>query len=332
MRVSIGVRTPVATTPVYDTYWAFAVKRQLLFFRRLREQRPLTEDPILKRHRFTNAYRASDRVSQYLIQKVIYRGDQSPDEVFFRTLLFRIFNRIETWELLESRFRSVTWSEFAFDAYDATLSSAMEEGRRIYSAAYIMPSRSGEWQSVRKHRNHLSLLQLMMREQLPQRLMDAHDAARAFTLLRSYPMIGDFLGYQFLTDLNYGSLLNFSEMDFVVPGPGATSGLRKCFAKTGGLSDADLIRLVTESQDVEFARRGLEFKGLWGRHLQLIDCQNLFCEVDKYARIVHPDFNSPNGRTRIKQSYRPSRDPLRLWYPPKWGVNECIPADLRAFR
>ena len=143
-------------------------------------------------------------------------------------------------------------------------------------------------------------------------------------------MIGDFLGYQFLTDLNYGQLLNFSEMDFVIPGPGAASGLRKCFAKTGGLSDADLIRLVTESQELEFERRGLTFKGLWGRPLQLIDCQNLFCEIDKYARIMHPEFTLPNGRTRIKQNYRRSKEPLRVWYPPKWGVNERIPPDLRA--
>lgn len=332
MTLSVGVRTPIVVTPVYDTYWTFAAKRQQLFLRRLRGQPPLTEDPILERHRFTNAYRASDRVSQYLIQKVIYRGDQSPEEVFFRTILFRIFNKVETWELLESRLQGVTWYDFSLYAYDAILSSAMASGRRIYSAAYIMPSRSGNLQSARKHQNHLNLLQFMMRERLPQRLMEALTAAQAFALLRSYPMIGDFLGYQFLTDLNYGPMLDFSEMDFVIPGPGAIGGLRKCFAKTGGLSDADLIRLVTESQESEFSRRGLDFDGLWGRPLQLIDCQNLFCEVDKYARVVHPDFTPPNGRTRIKQSYKPSKEPLRLWYPPKWGVNERIPGDLRALK
>ena len=47
------------------------------------------------------AYRASDRVSQYLIRNVIYRHDQGPEEVFFRIMLFKLFNKIETWELLE---------------------------------------------------------------------------------------------------------------------------------------------------------------------------------------------------------------------------------------
>ena len=58
---------------------------------------------MLATYKFTNAYRASDRVSQYLIRNVIYRDDlpMSPHEVFFRILLFKLFNKIETWELLE---------------------------------------------------------------------------------------------------------------------------------------------------------------------------------------------------------------------------------------
>ena len=35
---------------------------------------PWTSDPILRRHRFTNCYRAADRVSQFLISQVIYAG------------------------------------------------------------------------------------------------------------------------------------------------------------------------------------------------------------------------------------------------------------------
>ena len=38
-----------------------------------------------------------------------------------------------------------------------------------------------------------------------------------------------FLAYQYLIDLNYAAGLGFSEMDFVVPGPGARDGIRKCF-------------------------------------------------------------------------------------------------------
>ena len=73
------------TTVVYDTYWKFAAARQRAFFRRLSGEPVLTSDPIIERHRFTNAYRAADRVSQYLIKRVIYVPEfQELEDVFFR--------------------------------------------------------------------------------------------------------------------------------------------------------------------------------------------------------------------------------------------------------
>src|SRR5665213_109406 len=47
----------------------------------------------------------------------------------------------------------------------------------------------------------------------------------------------------------------------------------------------------------QFSRLGLKFRSLFGRPLQLIDCQNLFCEVDKYARYAHPEVIGVTGRT-----------------------------------
>lgn len=326
------VRRPLRTTEVYDSYWYLACERQRMFMRHLREELPYTSDPILAEYRFTNAYRASDRVSQFLIQDVIYEGGTDARELFFRTILFRLFNKIETWNLFISAFGELTWKGYRFEDYDRVLTHSLEAKQRIYSAAYIMPSRSQTLRSHRKHRNHLRLLEMMMNEDVPQRLADCKRASDAFLLLRSYPMIGDFLGYQFLTDLNYGPLLTFSENEFVIPGPGARSGIRKCFSDMAGLTDSDVIRLVKDSQEQAFEQRGLDFISLWGRPLHLIDCQNLFCEVDKYARVAHPHSTPEGGRRQIKQRFRPSHDRMMIWYPPKWSINERIPLELRALK
>jgi hypothetical protein len=312
---------------VYDTYWQFAVERQAIFFARLaNEPPPWTSDPILQEYKFTNAYRASDRVSQYLIKHVIYDGDPSPEEVFFRTILFKVFNRIDTWELLARGIGTVSYETYSFKRYDAILSKAIDQGDRIYSGAYIMPSGGRLSEDGRKHRMHLRLIEQMMREELPGRLADSSSMGKAFELLRSYPTIGDFLAYQYVTDLNYGTLTGFSEMEFVAPGPGALNGIHKCFSDLGGLSEADIIKVVTDRQQVEFKRLDLKFQSLWGRPLQLIDCQNIFCEVDKYARVKHPKFSGVTDRTRIKQRYRFNPVPIVYWYPPKWGLKDRIAA------
>lgn len=318
---------PLKPSVVYDTYWRFAAERQEIFFRRLEGKAPpWTHDPILAEYKFTNAYRASDRVSQYLIRKVIYRDDlpATADEVFFRVMLFKLFNKIETWEALEAAFGPLTSEDYTFERYDRVLSKAMAAGDTIYSAAYIMPSGGRDLGHDRKHRNHLTLLERMLSEALPQRLADARGMQQAFDLLKSYPTIGDFLAYQYVTDLNYSELTDFSESEFVVPGPGALDGIRKCFVDTGGLNEPEIIKFMADRQEREFERLGLSFRSLWGRPLKLIDCQNLFCEVDKYSRVRHPQVSGLSGRSRIKQRLDPKGPLPAPWYPPKWNLNHVI--------
>lgn len=314
---------PAKPTPIIDTYWRFAAERHQVFLRKAQGERfPWTDDPIIRRHKFTNAFRASDRVSQFLIKEVIYSGSQSSEEVFFRIILFKIFNKIDTWTLLCAAAADLGWSNYSFEHLNAVLTKAMARGSRIYSPAYIMPPPKLGY--PRKHSNHLKLLETMMRDELPRRVVAARSLKEIFSLLRSYPGIGDFLAYQYTIDLNYSSLINHSEMEFVVPGPGARSGISKCFETTGGLTEAEIIALVTDAQESEFSRLDLSPVTLGSRRLQLIDCQNLFCEVDKYARVAHPDVNSNSGRTRIKQFYRPTAGRIDYWYPPKWGINDEI--------
>lgn len=319
---------PLVPTPVYDTYWRFAAERQNIFFRRIENPFGLfTTDPILTRHKFTNAYRASDRVSQFLIQHVIGQCEQDERDIVFRILLFKFFNKIETWLLLEREIGDVRWRTYRRQRYVDVLVHAMAAGTRIYSAAYIMPAAS-RFEGTRKHETHLRLLEYMIERGFAEQIARARSMRAAFELLRAYPMMGHFLAYQFVTDINYSDLVDFSEMEFVVPGPGARDGLRKCFSSFGGLSEADVIRLVTERQQLEFERLGLSFKSLWGRSLQLIDCQNLFCEVDKYARVAHPEISGLTGRTRIKQLFEPNPTPIRYVYPSKWEINEKVAASM----
>jgi hypothetical protein len=308
-------------TIVFNTYWHFAAERQRIFFHRCAgASAPWTTDIIMGKHRFTNVYRVLDRVSQFLVRSVIYQGAQDIDEVFFRTILFKIFNRIETWQRLTHNLGKLTWAAYDFKKYDTILTEAMSDGVKIFSPAYIMPSGKTQFGGMRKHSNYLRLLEHMMAEDVPKRLATCHSMKDAFTMLRSYPLLGDFLAYQYLIDLNYSEAISFSEMEFVVAGPGAQSGLKKCFSTLGELSPADAIRWVTDTQEENFERLGLDFQTLYGRRLHLIDCQNLFCEVDKYARVKHPEFSGKDQRFRIKRRFQPSNSPVAYWFPPKWGL------------
>lgn len=327
-------RSAPRPSAVFDTYWRFAVERQAIYHRRVTgASSPWTADSILQQHKFTNAYRAADRVSQYLIGDVIYGHSFDWASTVLRVLLFKIFNKIETWKLLEHVFGSIDAKSFNVEAFSNVLEQARGAGGAIYSAAYIMPSGVSAGPRGRKHVMHLELLASEIAKGLPADLQAAPTMEAAYQRLLSIPSFGRFLAYQFIVDLNYADELKFSEMEFVVPGPGARDGIRKCFVDLGDYDETDLIRWVTERQSKEFERLGLKFSDLWGRPLQLIDCQNLFCEVDKYARVAHPDVSGISGRTRIKQKFAVNMHPVPTpWFPPKWKINGAIPKAAQAGR
>lgn len=319
----LNKKTKPKPSIVYQTYWKFAVERQNIFFKRFyKEDYPWTEDPILYQYKFTNVYRVTDRVSQYLIKNVIYKGSQEPEELFFRILIFKIFNRISTWESLENELGEISYKRYSFERYNKILSELLNIKVPIYSAAYIMASGRSTFGYERKHQNHLKLIELMLKERVPYKLKNSNSMDGAYHLLRSYPTLGDFLAYQYVIDLNYSTLTNFSEMDFVKAGPGAKDGIAKCFKDFCDYTFEDIIRMMADNQELEFARLGFNFKNLWGRSLQLIDCQNIFCEVDKYSRIAHPEINGYSLRSRIKQKYSfNEKTSIEFCFPPKWNLS-----------
>ena len=84
-------------------------------------------------------------------------------------------------------------------------------------------------------------------------------------------------------------------------------------------SNEDIIRYMYLNQDKEFKKLGLDFKRIGKRKLQLIDCQNIFCELDKYLRKYKHSLKS--NRVNIKKKYSPKKNKINYIYPPKLNIN-----------
>src|SRR5579872_1891263 len=186
------------STEVYDAYWRFAAERFAMLERRLAgETAPWTVDPILAEYRFTNTFRITDRVSQYLISDV--QGDGGVEytqlDIVFRTLLFKTFNRISTWKLLTSKLNEPLTANVSRNTLSVILSEALSRGERVYSAAYIMPSPA--YGHARKHENHLAQLFSMLDGGTMKELAAAKSLREAFGILAAQPGLGPFLAYQY---------------------------------------------------------------------------------------------------------------------------------------
>lgn len=305
---------------IYDLYWYFAYERQKIFHKKIDGfQEPWTDDKILGTYKFCNAYRVNDRVSQYLLKRVIYvDSDYSAEDTIFRIILFKIFNKEQTWELLNSKLGDIRLGTFDFNKYSKVLTDAKKAGIVLYNDAYISCANK-VFGYAYKHDNHLALLyKMFFVDRFQDKIMACKSMAEAFAILRSYPLIGNFMAYQLVTDLNYSNVINFSEMEFTIAGPGAVRGINKCFESLGNKSYEDVIKWMCHNQDKEFKRLGFKFKRIGDRPLQYIDCQNLFCELDKYCRVARPELKS--NRSKIKKTYSPKKGKIEYIYPPKWKL------------
>ena len=306
---------------IYNLYWYFAYERQNIFYEKINDkQAPWTDDEILREYKFCNVYRVNDRVSQYLLKNVIYGGKgYTNEDMIFRIILFKLFNKESTWELLENNIGDIKIETFNFEKYSNVLEGAISNGVKIYNDAYISCANKA-YGFDRKHNNHLGLIkQMFIEDKAHLKILNAENMEEAFTIIKSYPLIGDFMAYQLITDINYSNSVNFDEMSFTIIGPGSERGINKCFSDLEGMKKQDVIKWMCDHQDEEFKRLGFDFKKLGNRQLQYIDCQGLFCEVDKYCRQAVPSLKS--NRQKIKKKYVSKKEKIEFVYPPKWNID-----------
>ena len=312
---------PTPRQHIYDLYWYFASERQQIFEKRLAGQpAPWTDDPILQKYKFCNVFRATDRVSQYMIRDVCYHTeDCSAEDRLFQIVAFRLFSKIETWDAVRNFLgRSPTMDDLVDGSFTKALEHANEINGGLYTSAFILCATNAYGQP-RKYLNHVELLRdMFVNHQLAEQLLSASSLQEIYTLLHTFPLMGDFMSYQTAIDLNYSDLINFSENEFTQPGPGALRGMAKVFENLGNYSPSEVIMWMVEQQAKEFARLGLPPTTLFGRPLQAIDCQNIFCETDKYCREAVPELTS--ARSRIKTAYTIPKLMDELFLPPKWNL------------
>jgi hypothetical protein len=312
-------RPPIPRRRIHDIYWHFASERQAVFERRVAgDPFPWTEDPILRDYKFCNVYRATDRVSQYLIRDVCYHDEPcDPEDRIFQIVAFRTFSKIDTWTAVRDFLGHYsTLNDLSDEGFRKALDHARLQNGRLYTGAFILCA-NDVYGQPRKHLNHVELFRHMfLQDALGERILAASSLHQIYELLHGYPLMGDFMSYQIAVDLNYSDLIDFSENEFTQAGPGALRGINKVFETLGNHTPADIIHWIVDHQEAAFESLGLPFHGLWGRPLHTIDCQGLFCETDKYCRAAAPELTS--ARKRIKTRFSANPEPIGFFFPPKW--------------
>mgnify|MGYP007117373827 CR=1 FL=1 len=311
---------------IFQYYFYFVQERMNIFWNKYDQKLPWTTDEIIQKHKFTNVYRAADRVSQYLIKNVIYQENSfSPEDTLLRILVFKIFNKPETWEYLEKKVGVITLKNFDLKKINNALLE-QKNNRPIFNNAYMMTGTHSLYNHLEyKHEKWLDMVKKeMIGNSILKKILDSNSLSNVYDLLRGCSFIGDFLAYQYAIDMNYSPVIDFSEDSFVKAGIGAIRGIKKCFEPLGKKYNYEDAIIFTQENFSKYQDKFgyTEFKPLFGHAPALIDLQNCFCETDKYLRVKLPELQVDNKR--IKQKYKETNKPIDLFFPPKWNINNKI--------
>ncbi|KAI0343194.1 hypothetical protein BDW22DRAFT_1248935 [Trametopsis cervina] len=313
-----GQRYPISE--VFRAFFPFVAERHAIFKKRLAgESAPWTDDPILAKYPFTNVFRVLDRNTQYILRNVIRQGIQDLNETFFRVLLFRTFNKIETWEYLEEELGPLTWSSFDVRKYEDALDNAPGT---IYHGAYIIPSPNLGYD--RNHRNHLRMIETMMAvDRLPEELSKLRHLRDVHGRIQMYQSMGDFIAMQLVLDLNMMPQYSWSEDEWVALGPGSQACLEKMFGKEIRGHELSAIRFIRDNQHSWFTHCNIRPHEIPRLHtsrpagLTMVDIEHALCECEKYSRGKFPDIKGK--RTNVgKRTFVPRGDPVTADIPDNW--------------
>lgn len=321
-------------------YLYFIVERMNIFWKRVNgEKAPYTEDEILQNHKFTNVYRVLDKVSQYLVTEIINGGEKlAKEDLFWRILVFKHFNKIETWEWFKEDFGGVTITTTTEQIIES-LNRYTEKGGVPYSNAFLQTasfmsserflSQYGLQKGCRKYEAYLKIFdQYFFDEGNLNNVLAVKSLEELFLEFNKVPGFAAFLSMQYTTDYNLSNLFNFDENSFISASVGSILGIDITFNFEGKKNYEDVIRwthtnlkkLLREYSDgydmpLNFKPLVINGEPYWPT---LMDLQNCFCEVSKYVRPLNLDYQSKKKKTRIKQKFVQTSNKIEVDLPKKW--------------
>lgn len=311
---------PVLNKESLSYLYQFIRRRYIIHLRKdvWGKKPPWTKDEVLQEFRFTNIRREHDRETKWLIEHVAINPDVSYEDKLLNCILFRLFNKHETSELINMpiHFNSDWDPECYRHLFEEK--KAKQPQVKFFTGAFNTGGLKRELKRYlpKDDPNNIMEMRVMhfMRYLLDQNITyyltgpDAETQEDVFNCLHNFMGIGEFLGYQMFVDMTYIKEFPFSENEFTVAGPGCKMGLDYLFDDRDGMTYEECLFWVRDNLSrvcMELLDKELDPKTLfldlpeYDQCFNVMSLENCFCELSKYIRA-----KTDSGRPRKK--YRPT--------------------------
>lgn len=261
-------------------------------------EHPWTKDPVLNKYKFTNVRRRDDRVSRWVIDKII-TPNAGRQDLWFILLIARIINWPPTLQrLIDEGILFEPAGFFEPAEFSESIERLKSEGNKIYSGAYMVYPTKMDPGGVKSLAIARYIIQpaLSLGDEIDYALSSNSGGIEKFvTTLSTSFGISTFMAGQVAADLTYCDQLGASDdlYTYAPIGPGSSRGLNYLLnrAPNAGWTTDNFNRELMKIREQVITNLGL-------KDLTLHDVQNVMCEFSKYCRTVL-------GEGKPKTTYQP---------------------------
>lgn len=270
---------------------------------------PWTDNPILQKVKFTNVRREHDRTTVWLIKNIAEAADLTLRDKIINMILFRLYNKFETAEILKLPIQFQSFDDATYDALRDYLMEYADANPDYvwFTSAFNtggMKSAAGRLTGEKfiPMRPIALLLAKCTDESFVTTLMNAEKQSDVVDKLMSVSGIGEFLAYQMFVDFTYIADYKFSENHYTVAGPGCRMGIDMLFDDKCGMSYEDCIFYIRDNQDqllnIDCDKVFCDLEP-HDRVMNVMSLENCFCEFSKYVRCKQQIADGKNPRARV---------------------------------
>lgn len=288
---------------------------------------PWTTDKVLQQFRFTNIRREHDRETKWLMEHITSNPELRYEEKLLNIVLFRLFNKHETMELIGAPFKfysvpktsTTGWNpEWYRRIFEAAL--RQDPDRVFFTGAFISGGMKhalkryvpAKYSNSSMNMRVLWFIKTLIDSDFPSKIKQCANQQRVFEHISSYKGIGEFLAYQMFVDMTYIEEFPFSENEFTVAGPGCKMGLDYLFEDKDSMTYEECLFWLRDNLDrlfVEMLGKDWDAKKVFwdlpeeDRCFNVMSLENCFCELSKYIR-------AKDGTGRPRKLYRMGGEPV----------------------
>lgn len=292
----------------------FIKRRYVIHLRKdvLKKDPPWTADQVLRDFRFTNIRREHDKESKWVIEHITSNPELSYEDKLLNVILFRLYNKHETAELISMPFKFSETPDWNPEWYRSLFEAALvEDPKRVFfTAAFHTVGMKNTLKKVTGESyapmRILKFIKILINEGLVDDIKACTNQQEVYQTLTDYNGIGRFLAYQFYVDMTYIAEFPFSENEFTVAGPGCVMGLNYLFEDRDGMSYEECLFWLRDNLDrlfVEELGKDWDAKRVFwdlpeeDRCFNVMSLENCFCELSKYIR-------AKDGTGRPRKRYK----------------------------